>query len=111
MGLLGPRARVGGEPHGVLRPLGPAKLSVRERGEDLGNDGGPFARLHADRILRRGSRIAAGQALSEGVLTIVLMSGIIDLIEWRRAREDAAAASAPASDAAEPDPAVVARLD
>ena len=39
------------------------------------------------------------------------MSGIIDLIEWRRAREDAAAASAPASDVAEPDPAVVGRLD
>ena len=42
---------------------------------------------------------------------MVVMSGIIDLIEWRRAREDAAAASAPAGDAAEPDPAVVARLD
>ena len=44
--------------------------------------------------------IAAGQEVSEGVRTIVVMSGIIDLIEWRRAREDAAAASAPAGDAA-----------
>jgi len=39
------------------------------------------------------------------------MSGIIDLIEWRRARDEAAADSPAAAEGGEPDPEVVARLD
>jgi hypothetical protein len=42
---------------------------------------------------------------------MVCVSGIIDLIEWRRARDLAAVASAPAAEGGGPDPAVVARLD
>ncbi len=42
---------------------------------------------------------------------MVFVSGIIDLIEWRRARDEAAAVSAPSAEGGSPDPAVVARLD
>ena len=49
--------------------------------------------------------------MSEGVPTIVLMSGIIDLIEWRRARAAAAAAFPAAAEDGAADPEVVTRLD
>ena len=101
--LLGPAPAVGGQLHRLFRPAGTAQLPVRERGQDLRDDGVielcrllllgallAFCRLfhpHAGIVARGPILISAGQAVSEAAFTMVAMDAVIDLAQWRSSRE------------------------